>query len=175
MTDVPLWLKIAAAVATVVGATVAVLAFVSGGSSPPVPSPSQANQTPIPVITSPGSAPSPKLAVQYHGSITIGQSGLELDALPSPTPPGSANTTFYINGILYIGGNGTVAAWTGSPNPTYGQCRARVGPNGVPNLPVTPGMDLCVLTGGGHTAYLKNISVSSDGLTIMAEATVWNQ
>jgi hypothetical protein len=112
--------------------------------------------------------------VRWHGQITIDPNGIELDAVP-PTTNGITNT-FHLNGITgYLtGGNGIFAAWTSSPDPTSSQCYTWAKSNGVTYLQLTPGMDLCVLTGSGRTAYLKNINLSSDGRTATARATIWN-
>jgi hypothetical protein len=34
-------------------------------------------------------------------------------------------------------------------------------------------MNLCVVTGAGHTVYLKNITLSSDNSSATAIATIW--
>jgi hypothetical protein len=48
--------------------------------------------------------------VRWHNTVTIGQNGVELDALP-PTTSGSSNTFFEINGYLHPQGSGVFRAY----------------------------------------------------------------
>lgn len=167
---------------TIVGGVIAavVAAVVIGtlkATPSPSPTPTLPGQTSTPAITSPGSTSSATAAVRWHGRITINFNGIELDAKP-PTTNSSSYTFALFGGATSStldSGNGTFAAWTGSPNPTYSQCHTWVKSNGGTSLQLTDGMDLCVLTGSGRTAYVKNISLSSNGQTAMAEAKVWTQ
>jgi hypothetical protein len=111
-------------------------------------------------------------SVRFHGTITIGQTGVELDANP-PTTNGSSSTFNDIAGYLHPG-NGQIAEWTGSSTPTPGQCHERAQTNAVQQLQLTSGMQLCVLTQNQRTAYAAVTSVSADGSTAQATVTVWN-
>jgi len=117
--------------------------------------------------------------VRWHGSITIGWFGIELDALPPTANTGTGSSTIRDqSGELTSGNNGgTYAQWTGSSAPTYDQCHNWVLTNGNNSspLPLTSGMQICVLTGSGRTAYVNITSLSSDGSAAHAQATVWNQ
>jgi serine/threonine-protein kinase len=115
---------------------------------------------------------SPVTSVRWHNTVTIGQNGVELDALP-PTTIGSSNTFSDINGYLHPG-NGQIAEWTGSSVPTPAQCHDWVLAHGVQQLQVVSGMQLCVLTGNGRTAYVDITSVAADNSTADATVTVWN-
>jgi hypothetical protein len=117
-------------------------------------------------------AGSPSVSRWWHGPITIGQTGVELDARP-PTTSGSSNTFFEIAGYLHPG-NGQIAEWTGSSAPTPAQCHDWALSNSVQQLPLTSGMQLCVLTASQRIAYVKITSVSPDGNSAMATAIVWN-
>jgi hypothetical protein len=185
-----LWGKLSNLVQLIIGGIIAlvfgtlILLFFGIGHGQPVPSPTSTlpGHASTPPITTHGPTPThgpiaiPTVAVRYQGPVTIGVGGIELDTLP-PTTNGSTDTVLYGDGFLEAaaGTSGTIAAWTGSPNPTYSQCKALVVPNGVTSLQVTPGMDVCVLTESGRMAYLKNVTVSAGGQTVTAEVTVWNQ
>jgi hypothetical protein len=124
--------------------------------------------------TSPGSTPSGTAVVRWHGSVAINDSGTELDDLPPMT--NVSVYTFRNYGGLLIPGNSSIAVWTGSSVPTYSQCHTFVQTHGdTANLQLTSGMEMCVLTGGGRTAYVHITSLSSDGSTAGAQVTVWNQ
>jgi hypothetical protein len=109
---------------------------------------------------------------RWHGPITIGQTGVELDARP-PTTNGSSNTFFEIAGYLHPG-NGQIAEWTGSSAPTPAKCHDWVLSNSVQQLQLTSGMQLCVLTASQRTAYVVITSVSADLNSATATAIVWN-
>jgi hypothetical protein len=111
-------------------------------------------------------------SVRWHGTITIGQTGVELDALP-PTTSGSSSTFFDIAGYLHPG-NGQIAEWKGSSAPAPGQCHDWAQANSVQQLQLTSGMQLCLITQDQRTAYIAVMSVSADGSTAQATATVWN-
>jgi hypothetical protein len=44
----------------------------------------------------------------------------------------------------------------------------------VTSLELTSGMQICVLTGGGRTAFVTITDLPADGNDASAEATVWN-
>jgi hypothetical protein len=115
---------------------------------------------------------SPSASERFHGTITIGQAGVELDASP-PTTSGSSDTFFDIAGYLHPG-NGMIAQWTGSSAPTQAQCHDWALSNSVNQLQLTSGMQLCVLTASQRTAYVEITSVAADGSTATATAIVWN-
>jgi hypothetical protein len=147
-----------------------------GGGTPnalPSPTPTLPGQTPTPPTTSRQPIPSASPAFRWHGQITIGQTGVELDARP-PTTSGSSATFNEIAGYLHPG-NGQIAEWTRSSAPTPAQCHDWALSNSVQQLQVTSGMQLCVLTASQRTAYVVITSVSADGNSAKATATVWNQ
>jgi hypothetical protein len=147
-----------------------------GGGTPqtlPSPTPTPPSQTPTPPTTSTQPPPSASSAVWSHGPITIGQTGVELDARP-PTTSGSSYTFNEIAGYLHPG-NGQIAEWTGSSAPTPARCHDWALSNSVQQLQLTSGMQLCVLTASQRTAYVVITGVSADGNSATATATVWNQ
>jgi hypothetical protein len=97
---------------------------------------------------------------------------VELDALP-PSTSGSSYTFNEIAGYLHPG-NGQMAEWTGSSAPTHAQCHDWTLSNSAQQLQLTSGMQLCVLTASQRTAYVEITSVSADGNSARAIATVWN-
>jgi hypothetical protein len=150
-----------------------------GTSSSPTPVTTSALSSPGPGATgqpngrggqAPGQATGPVL---YYGptTITIGQSGVELDANP-PTTNESSYTFNEIAGYLHPG-DGRIAVWTGASEPTPAMCHDWALSNGVDQLQLTSGMQLCVLTASQRTAYVKITSVSADGNSAEATATVW--
>jgi serine/threonine-protein kinase len=158
------WLLAAAAIGAAIVIAIAVSLSGGGGRQPTAAG-----------THSPASQPTSTLtasSVRWHNTVTIGQNGVELDALP-PTTSGSSNTFFEINGYLHPG-NGQIAEWTGSSTPTLAQCHDRVLAHGVQQLQMTSGMQLCVLTASGRTAYVKVTSVAADNSTAEATVTVWN-
>jgi len=87
---------------------------------------------------------------------------------------GSVYTFRFYAGYL-LSGNGSFAVWTGSSAPTSGQCRTWVLTHGGTDVILTSSMQLCVLTGSGHTGYVTITSLASDGSTAEAQVTVWDQ
>ncbi len=124
----------------------------------------------------PSHAPPPAQAsaVRWHGPIAINSSGIELDDVPPIT--GASTSTFTNSGGYLLSGNGSYAVWRGSSAPSYRQCHTLVQTQGsTSSIQITSSLDLCVRTGAGRTAYVKITSVSSDGSTAQAQATIWNQ
>jgi hypothetical protein len=96
---------------------------------------------------------------------------VELDAKP-PTTNGSSYTFNEIAGYLHPG-NGQIAEWTGASAPAPAECHDWALSNGVEQLQLTSGMQLCVLTASQRAAYVKITSVSADGNSAEATVTVW--
>jgi serine/threonine-protein kinase len=115
----------------------------------------------------------PNQAPEWQGhQITINSTGTDLDSIPPANNTGS--TTLSLSGAtLEANSPATVAAWAGSRTPSYGQCHIWAETNGVTQLQLANGMNLCVVTGAGHTVYLKNITLSSDNSSATAIATIW--
>jgi hypothetical protein len=121
-----------------------------------------------------GATQAKNVIVRWHGSISISDPGIDLDDLP-PTTDQSNFTVWNDGGQLEVGTNVTFAAWNGAAKPGYTQCHDWVLTHGVQQLQLTTGLDLCVLTAGGRTAYVTITSLSgSNTTTAGAEATVWN-
>lgn len=114
---------------------------------------------------------SPSASDWWHGQITIGQTGVELDARPATTN-GSSYTFNEIAGYLHPG-NGQIAEWKGSSAPTPAQCHDWVLSNSSQQIQLTSGMQLCVLTASNRTAYVEITGVSADGNSATASAIVW--
>jgi hypothetical protein len=179
-------------VATVAGAVVTGVCgiigavIISSHSSPPSP----ATSSPA-LVTASGPRPSapgptgqtngnagqtpgsPSASERFHGTITIGQAGVELDASP-PTTGGSSGGTFFEIASYLHNGNGMMAQWTRSSAPTQAQCHDWALSNSATQLQLTAGMQLCVLTASQRTAYVVITSVAADGSTATATAIVWN-
>jgi hypothetical protein len=108
------------------------------------------------------------------GSIAIADPGIDLDDLPPATDP-SSFTVWNDGGQLQSGTGVTFAAWNGAAKPGYSQCHDWVLTHGVTQLQLTTGLNMCVLTAGGRTAYVTITSLSgSNTTTAGAKATVWN-
>lgn len=152
------------------------------GIGHPAPHPSPSSSSTVVSSTSPATAisslpnsetpPSPP-AVWYQRSITITNPGIQLDANP-PVNGQSSCTISFVNNYLHPCGNLTIAAWTESSVPTRAECHDSAQSNGVYQLPATSGTQICVVTEQQRTAYVTITSVSPDGSTAQATATVWN-
>jgi hypothetical protein len=154
-----------------------VVLFQKNGSSPSSSVASSNTPNTVPPTTQPSSSTVPPTApatssVRFQGTITIGYSGVELDANP-PTTNGSSNTLFDINGYLHPG-NGQIAEWMRSSTPSPHDCHVWAQTNSVIQLQLTSGMNLCVLTQDQRTAYVHVTSVAADGSTAQATAIVWD-
>jgi hypothetical protein len=149
----------------------------SGGSAPPstvTTSPPSVSPT-VTASTSTSASIAPvSLKPRWHGTITIGDPGIDLDGLPPAVEQNPNDFTFWDDAGTLESGNGTFAAWNGGRNPDYAQCHSWVVTNGVSSLKLSNGMQLCVLTGDGRTAYVTITSVPADGNDASAVATVWN-
>jgi hypothetical protein len=158
--DAPGWVQASAAVLALLG-----VGGVAGGVAHSVAS---AHRPPHKTT---GTSPS---SVRWHGPIAINSSGIELDDVPPMT--GATVFTFTNSGGYLLSGNGSYAIWQSSSAPTYSQCRTLVQTQGsTSSLHLTSSLDLCVRTGAGRTAYVKITSLSSDGSTAQAQATIWTQ
>jgi hypothetical protein len=144
------------------------------GSGNPTPVPTVTTGTPSASPTMTGSVIPASLKPRWHGTITIGDPGIELDGLPPTTAQNPNNFTFWDDAGTLESGNGTFAAWNGASNPSYAQCHSWVLTHGVTSLELTSGMQICVLTGGGRTAFVTITDLPADGNDASAEATVWN-
>lgn len=120
---------------------------------------------------------SPSASVRWHGQISVsaGGSGIDLDFDPPAT--GSNNLEYdAAGGILNSSSNYEIAIWNGSHPPTYRQCHvwAQTHPNS--SQPAETNTSYCIVTGQGHTAYLKITSIdpNTDSGTVNANVTVWS-
>jgi hypothetical protein len=163
---------------TIVGAVIAgiILAFVLPtlkSNSPPGTPPTESNQTATTASSTQQPVPSARVAVRYQGPIAVNSNGVDLDAIPPAT--NDNNPTLYqdAGGVLRTY-NATVAVWTGSSMPTYSQCHNLALTQGGGASPqLTSGLDVCVITAAGHTAYVQISNQSTNGWE--AHVTVWNQ
>jgi len=148
-----------------------------GGSAPPstvTTSPPSISPTVTASTTTSGSIAPVSLKPRWHGTITIGDPGIDLDGLPPAVEQNPNDFTFWDDAGTLESGNGTFAAWNGGSNPDYAQCHSLVVTNGVSSLGLSAGLELCVLTGDGRTAYVTITSVPADGNDASAVATVWS-
>jgi hypothetical protein len=67
-----------------------------------------------------------------------------------------------------------MAVWPGSA-PSYADCHDLALTNALPYAPARVGEQVCINTTGGHTVYLKIISINDSGgyLNLKAQAIVW--
>lgn len=188
------------AIATVLGAVVAVLAFLYGddvlcrlGSesrrclAPPTPAP--------PIYTSPiptpqdESGPSPtqpqpptrKDTVRWTGQFLLRSiNGAELDTVPPSPATGPADNLdqgdlFYDNrealGNWLYAGAIPIALWESSEKPTARACADAITTVGFGKVRPEPGMVLCVATTGRRIAALEIVRAEYGG--VLFNVTVW--
>jgi hypothetical protein len=130
-----------------------------------------------PGLTLPGGSAGTS-GVRWHNSMTIGTKGVQLDALP-PTSDGITASLYFDAGpfhpVWLETTEGTIyAIWNNSSQPTRDQCYDWLQNHVTLATSISPtrGLDLCVRTGQGRTAYMTVTSVSRDSLT--ADVIVWN-
>jgi hypothetical protein len=156
--DTPVWLQAIAAILGLLGV---------GGVVDVVHSATAAHRS------HPNSPPARPGSVRWQGAIAINSNGIELDDVPPTT--GGSTYTFSNSGGSLVSGNGSYAGWAG-PAPSYDQCRTFALTHGsTSSLQLTSGLDLCVRTGAGRTAYVKITSLNANGTTAEAQVTIWGE
>jgi hypothetical protein len=119
---------------------------------------------------------SPSVSVRWRGQISVsfGSNGIDLDF--NPPAFGSNNLQYDASGgILHSDSNYEIAIWNGHNPPTFSECHvwAETHPNST--QPAETGTSYCILTGQGHTAYLKITSIDNTDLgTVNANVIVWS-
>jgi len=110
--------------------------------------------------------------------ILIGpQSDVDFDSIP-PGPGSGPNTLIlYLGDELYTGGSIRIAAWTKNGTPGRDECNALAQAQGNFEQPAETGGQYCLLTGQGHTVYLKITRIDTSNtadVTAYAKVIVWN-
>jgi hypothetical protein len=149
----------------------------SAGNSPVTTSPASSETSPAPA---PPATPTAG-TVRWQGPIAIpgtvnGGYGIDLDLVP-PTGSGSYSVTYgYTEGNSGYGDidAADIATWPGAKPPSYAQCREWALTNPLFGEPVSPGTQLCLITGEGRTAYLKVIAFDGSTRSVSANAVIWN-
>jgi len=169
--DLPGWVQAVVAVLTLLGV---------GGAGSAVIHAAGSNSHNQPTHSSSASA-APRLVSSSHpiwgGPIAIASGGGGIDLDYNPPAHGSNNLTFDpYNGFQSSSGNYHMAQWNGSSPPSRDQCTRFVGTHALNSLPVQSGSSYCLLTAGGHTAYLQvtGINTTLDNGTVYARATIWD-
>jgi hypothetical protein len=187
MRDVPLSLKILAAVATVAVPIVAVIALVSSGPSTPSSSggassltrtPTVSSSPPAPATSAPAtSAPRDTPApVYYQGLVGIGQNGRDFDS--NPPGPGSIYAAFlygynYPYGLTTISSTGGFAVWPQGGTPTASECKTWATTHLTSQVSnVVAGMQICFETDQGRFGLLS-VKPGTTAYELNAFATVW--
>jgi hypothetical protein len=179
--DVPLWLKIAAAVATVAGGIATVLALVSSGPSPPVPTPSGGATTPVkassPTATATtgggsGVSGSDGSAAIYHqGPLTLAfDTCADLDAPPTDRQwgepsanPDSGGADLCSQSPSFVGVNGATLVAVNSGTDSI--CQNATGwltPNLYQDLHLSIGSFVCVHTNQDRYSLLRVEAIDSN-------------
>lgn len=169
--DLPGWVQAIVAVLTLLGV---------GGASGAVIHAAGSNSR-----HQPGQGPSspavPRLVASGHpvwsGLLAIASGGGGIDLDYNPPAHGSSNLTFDpVNGFRSDTGNYRMAQWNGASPPSRDQCKNFVGTHSYTSLPVQSGSSYCMLTDGGHTAYLQvtGIDATLDNGTVYARAMIWD-
>jgi hypothetical protein len=164
-----------------VQAVVAVLALIGvGGAGGAVIHAAGSNSHNQPTDSSSTSA-APRSVAGGHpvwsGPIAIASGGGGIDLDYNPPAHGSNNLTYDpYNGFGSGSGNYQMAQWNGSSQPSLAQCTHFVHTHSVTSLPAQSGSSYCLLTTGGHTAYLQvtGVDATLDNGTIYARATIWD-
>lgn len=173
-------MKVAIAGAVVAGLFTVAAAFIGKAwsshtaSYPPGPDPTSQQTSPVSSPVTTQSQPTSS-EIQWQGSVTIGSSGVNLDALPQNTSAGATfqmESGFNGSGMSLAGGgpSGSWAIWQGSSAPTYQQCHSALFTDDPAS--VISGLKICVVTGDGHGAHVGFTNVQ--GATAKADVIVWN-
>jgi len=125
---------------------------------------SRKTPAPTPVWTS----PNPML---------IGNAGVDFDSIP-PVANNGANTLYlYLGSYLSTPGSIRITKWTNNVPPTRDQCNVSAQTQGDYQQPAEVGQRYCLLTGQGHTVYLKITSIDNSNtgdVKAYADVIVWN-
>ena len=175
-----------AEIATILAAVIALLAFFgikfssSGPAGPkgtPTPTPTSntpSNNPATPAVSNPPVA-SPVWTSSYP--ILIGpQSDIDFDSIP-PGPGSGPNTLILYGGNeLYTSGSIKIATWSKSFPPTRDKCNVLAQAQGNFEQPAEVGGEYCLLTGQGHTVYLRITKIDTSNtadVTAYANVKVW--
>lgn len=169
--DLPGWVQAVVAVLTLLGVGGAGSAVIHAAGS------NSHNQP----THSPSTSARPRLVPSSHpiwsGPIAIASGGGGIDLDYNPPAHGSNNLTYnQYDGFQSDSGNYQMAQWSGSSSPSRDQCTRFVDTHSSNSLPAQSGSSYCLLTTGGHTAYLQvtGIDATLDNGTVYARATMWD-
>lgn len=129
--------------------------------------------------TTPASGKTPAATPVWTSSnpVLIGTAGVDFDSIP-PVANNGTNTLILFEGKeLYTNGSIRIATWTKNIQPMRDECNLLTQTQGDSQQPAATGEKYCLLTGQGHTVYLKITNIdASDQLDIRAYADVivWN-
>lgn len=169
--DLPGWVQAVVAVLTLVGV---------GGAGGAVIHAARSNSHNQPTHGSSTSA-APRSGASDHpvwsGPIAIasGGGGIDLDYNPPAHGPNDLTYNPY-NGFGSSSSNYQMAQWNGSSPPSRDQCTRFVDTHSYTSLPAQSGSSYCLLTAGGHTAYLQvtGTDATLDNGTVYARAAIWD-
>jgi hypothetical protein len=104
--------------------------------------------------------------------------GIDFDSIP-PVANNSANTLYLYDGtaLSTMGYSLKIAKWISDTQPTRDRCNVLVQTQGDYQQPAETGWRYCILTGQGHTVYLKITSIDASNypdVRVYADAIVWN-
>jgi len=169
--DLPGWVQAVVAVLTLIGV---------GGAGGAAIHAARSNSHDQPTHSSPTSD-APRLVASGHpiwsGPIAIASGGGGIDLDYNPPTHGSDNLTYdAYNGFQSSSGDYKMAQWTGSSTPSRDQCTHFVDTHSYTSLPAQSGSSYCLLTAGGHTAYLQvtGMNATLDNGTVYARAMIWD-
>lgn len=169
--DLPGWVQAIVAVLTLIGVGGAGGAAIHAAGSSSHNQPTHSSSTPE----------APRLMASGHpiwsGPIAIASGGGGIDLDYNPPTHGSDNLTYDpFNGFQSSSGDYRLASWTGSSPPGRDQCTHFVGTHSYTSLPAQSGSSYCLLTAGGHTAYLQvtGFNATLDNGTVYARAEIWD-
>jgi hypothetical protein len=168
--DLPGWVQAVVAVLTLIGV---------GGAGGAVIHAAGSNSHNQPTHN-PSTSEAPRLVPGqpiWSGPIAIASGGGGIDLDYNPPTHGSNNLTFDpFNGFRSDTGNYKMAQWNGSSPPSRDQCTHFVNTHSYTSLPVQSGSSYCLLTAGGHTAYLQVASIDTtlDNGTVYVRTMIWN-
>ena len=107
----------------------------------------------------------------------IGGTGVDFDSVP-PIANNGANTLFlYLGSYLQTDGSIRIAKWNSNSLPSRDECNVSAQTQGDYQQPAEVGQRYCLVTGQGHTAYLKITSVDNSNtadVKAYADVIVWN-
>lgn len=113
-------------------------------------------------------SPTPKL---------IAAQGVDFDSIPPVANNGTDTLFLYLGSYLQTSGSIKIAKWINNVQPTRDQCNVSAQTQGDVQQPAEVGQRYCLLTGHGHTVYLKITSIdnsNSADIKAYADVIVWN-